>query len=162
MAYRGYSNYIDGNAARVLTMPERDYERRQQSQPERQREHEREYEREQQRETKKKPRKKVSFISMLLTVTSIGLALYLCISYIMLYSSIITTEKQISVIEGQIAELAADNEEAYESIETSVNLKDVYKKAVNELGMVHASKEQVYTYNNKRNDRVIQYSEIPE
>lgn len=158
MAYKRYSNYIDGNAAKVLTMPERDYERRRQNQPER----EREQRREQQRKSKQKPRKKVSFISLLLTMTSIGLAMYMCISYIMLYSNVLTTEKEIATIESQIAELAADNEEAYESIETSVDLKDIYKKATNKLGMVHASKDQVYSYSNKRNDRVIQYSEIPE
>jgi len=158
MAYKRYSNYIDGNAAKVLTMPERDYERRRQNQPER----EREQRREQQRKSKQKPRKKVSFISLLLTMTSIGLAMYMCISYIMLYSNVLTTEKEIATIESQIAELAADNEEAYESIETSVDLKDIYKIATNKLGMVHASKDQVYSYSNKRNDRVIQYSEIPE
>ena len=158
MAYKRYSNYIDGNAAKVLTMPERDYERRRQNQPER----EREQRREQQRKSKQKPRKKVSFISLLLTMTSIGLAMYMCISYIMLYSNVLTTEKEIATIESQIAELAADNEEAYESIETSVDLKDIYKTATNKLGMVHASKDQVYSYSNKRNDRVIQYSEIPE
>lgn len=158
MAYKRYSNYIDGNAAKVLTMPERDYERRRQNQPER----EREQHREQHRKSKQKPRKKVSFISLLLTMTSIGLAMYMCISYIMLYSNVLTTEKEIATIESQIAELAADNEEAYESIETSVDLKDIYKIATNKLGMVHASKDQVYSYSNKRNDRVIQYSEIPE
>ena len=158
MAYKRYSNYIDGNAAKVMTMPERDYERRRQNQPER----EREQRREQQRKSKQKPRKKVSFISLLLTMTSIGLAMYMCISYIMLYSNVLTTEKEIATIESQIAELAADNEEAYESIETSVDLKDIYKIATNKLGMVHASKDQVYSYSNKRNDRVIQYSEIPE
>ena len=88
--------------------------------------------------------------------------MYMCISYIMLYSNVLTTEKEIATIESQIAELAADNEEAYESIETSVDLKDIYKIATNKLGMVHASKDQVYSYSNKRNDRVIQYSEIPE
>ena len=70
--------------------------------------------------------------------------------------------KEISSLQSQIADISADNDEAYKEIDASVDLETVYNKATKEFGMVPAGKGQVYKYKNKKSDRVIQYSDIPE
>lgn len=147
---RRFSQYTDGSAARALEMPDR----------------ERTYTPDTHRNTRKKhkysKRKKVSLFSAAITMASIGLILYMCISYIMLYSDIVMTEKEIAVLESQISEMKADNTEAYDSINSSVDLRKIYKIATKRLGMVHADSDKVFPYDDKRSDRIIQYSDIPE
>lgn len=155
---RKFSQYTDGSAARALEMPDRDgryYPGR-----------ERTYTPDTRRNTRKKhkysKRKKVSLLSVAITMASISLILYMCISYIMLYSDIVMTEKEIAVLESQISEMEANNAEAYDSINSSVDLRKVYKIATKRLGMVHADSDKVFSYDDKRSDRIIQYSDIPE
>ena len=152
---RHYSRYVDGNAARTLPVPEREPARRPQ------------------RTTKRPPkkekyekrvvvRKKVSLLSVAITIASICLAFYICISYVMVFSDIIVTEKQISSIQSDIERAKMENEMQRENIDSSVDLQEIYDIATKKLGMIHAGKDQVYTYKNSRSDRVVQYSDIPE
>lgn len=145
---RGYAGYVNGNTARQIAVPERrqhDYE-------------------EPQRSTKKLPRrrKKVSIISILVTIGAIVASLYLCVSYVMVFSDITATSKKIASLEAKITETTASNEADYEEINSSVDLKTVYDRATKQLGMVPAKRNQVYTYDDQKSDRVIQYSDIPE
>ena len=71
------------------------------------------------------------------------------------------TEKEIATLESQISDLKAKNTEAYDSINSSVDLREVYKIATKKLGMVHADSDKVFSYDDKRSDRIIQYSDIP-
>lgn len=148
---RRYSEYIDGSAARKL------------------REHynsdsytiqEEEISAEQKQHIKR--RKRVNILSVIVMAAAIMASMYLCISYIMAYSEITGTSKDISRLRSEISETQAFNEEAYKEIDASLNLEDVYEKATKEYGMVPADKSQIYTYDNKKSDRVIQYSDIPE
>ncbi len=107
-------------------------------------------------------RRRLNAISVLFTAAAIVASMYLCISYIMSYSNITAMTKEIASLESQISEIRADNEEAYKEIDTSVDLETVYNKATKEFGMVPADKNHVYKYKNKKSDRVIQYSDIPE
>lgn len=152
--YRRYGAYVDGSAARVIPMPER--ERDYTPERERRREDNRK------KKTKVKVRKKVSLLSVSVTMISIALVFYMCVSYVMVYSDVLANEKQIAVLEGTVADMQTENDEAYASVDSSVDLKEVYKKATKKLGMVHAKAGQVYSYDDKRSDRVIQYSDIPE
>ena len=80
----------------------------------------------------------------------------------MIYSNVIITEKDIAALESQIAEMRADNIEAYDNIDSSVDLRKIYKIATKKLGMIHAEPDKQFSYENKRGDRIIQYSDIPE
>ena len=147
------SRYMEGNAARAIEAPERRYNepaRKPVRQPERQPE----------QETIQK-RKKVSLVSVFITLAAIFAAFYMCVNYVMVYSDIIATEKEISKLESSINRMEQDNKAAYESIDSSVDLQEVYKTATEKLGMAHATDSQVYTYDDKLSDRVIQYSDIP-
>ncbi len=153
---RKFSQYTDGSAARVLEIPDRyeDY-------PGREKRRTPDAGRNTRKRHKYSKRKKVSLLSVMITMASIGIILYMCISYIMLYSDIIMTEKEIATLESQISDLKAKNTEAYDSINSSVDLREVYKIATKKLGMVHADSNKVFSYDNKRSDRIIQYSDIP-
>lgn len=144
---KGYSGYIEGNAARQVAAPDK-----------------RRYE-EPQRSTKTLPRrrkKKVSVLSLIVTSAAIFACVYLCVSYVMVYSDITATSKEIASLKAQITETKASNEAAYEEIDSSVDLNAIYERATGKLGMVPAKKNQVFTYNNQKSDRVRQYSDIPE
>lgn len=109
-----------------------------------------------------KRRKRLNILSVIVMAFAIMASMYLCISYIMVYSEITGTSKSISKLRSEISETQAYNEEAHKEIEASLNLEDVYEKATKEYGMVPADKSQIYKYSNKKSDRVVQYSDIPE
>ena len=147
---RRYSEYIDGSAARKLR------ERR----PETYTRPEDEISPEQKQHIKR--RKRLNIMSVIVMAAAIITSLYLCISYIMVYSEITGTSKAISRLRSEITETQAFNDEAHKEIDASLNLEDVYEKATKEYGMVPADKSQIYKYSNKKSDRVIKYSDIPE
>ena len=47
-------------------------------------------------------------------------------------------------------------------IETSINLEEIREIAINELGMVYATKENVILYKNTNQNYVSQYGEVPQ
>ena len=106
-------------------------------------------------------RKKVSIISVILTLGTIFLALYICVFYVNAYSEISSLQKEVDQKKAVIARMEKANELAYEEIDSSVNLRKVYKTATKKLGMVYPSESQIYTYNDKTSGRVIQYAAIP-
>lgn len=146
---RRYSEYIEGNTVRKI-----------QERPESYEVQEYELDREQRKSIKR--RRHINALSVIVMAAAIIASMYLCISYIMVYSEITGTSKDISRLRSTISETQASNDEAYKEIDASLSLEDVYEKATKEYGMVPADKNQVYKYDNKKSDRVIQYSEIPE
>lgn len=144
------SRYMDGNAARAIDAapvrrhvdPERTPERRTRTQ-------------------EAPARKKVSFFSVAFTLVAVVGILYLALSYIMVQSDITMAKKDIAKLESEISQMERNNKEAYESIDASVDLDEVYDIATKRLGMVHATEAQVFTYDDSLSDRVVQYANIP-
>jgi len=98
---------------------------------------------------------------IVLTVAAVC-ALYLCVSYLKLQSSITARLNHIESLEEQIESIKADNDALETRINTSVDLDYVYKVATEELGMVYANKNQVRLYNKTESEYVRQYEDIPE
>lgn len=73
-----------------------------------------------------------------------------------------SSQKQIASLESQLAELRKTNADELNRIETSVNLEEIREIALNELGMVYATEENVVLYENTRQNYVSQYNDIPE
>lgn len=90
------------------------------------------------------------------------LALAVCVLYLQLQTEVTNRSEQITALQQQLASQKEENTTRYNSIMDSMNLNDIRSKAVNELGMVYASKEQVIAYTSPTNDYVKQYEAIPE
>ncbi len=70
--------------------------------------------------------------------------------------------KKISSLETELADLRKTNADDLNRIEASVNLDEIREVAINELGMVYASKENVVLYENTSQNYVSQYEAVPE
>lgn len=73
-----------------------------------------------------------------------------------------STQKQIATLESQLAELKKVNADELNRIETSVNLEEIREIAINELGMVYATQENVVLYKNTTQNYVSQYDSVPQ
>ena len=73
-----------------------------------------------------------------------------------------SSQKTIASLEGQLAELRKTNADDLNRIETSVNLEEIRDIAINELGMVYATAENVVLYENTTQNYVSQYEEMPQ
>ncbi len=98
---------------------------------------------------------------IVLTIAAVC-ALYLCVGYLQLQSSITARLGNIEALEREIETLKNDNDALETRINTSVDLDNVYKIATEELGMVYANKDQVRLYNKTESEYVRQYEDIPE
>ncbi len=73
-----------------------------------------------------------------------------------------SSQKKIASLESELAELKKVNTDELNRIETSVNLEEIRDIAINELGMVYATQENVVLYKNTRQNYVSQYGDIPQ
>lgn len=154
---RGYTNvYIDGNVVRhVEAIPGQKADRRAREQEAR-----RKAARIQAKRNREKAlRMNVPYVSFL-TAVSIA-TVFVCVNFLQLQSEGINYRSQIASLESQLTELKLANDNAYEEAISSVNMEEVKKIAVNELGMSYADEGQIITYSNQDGDYIRQYAEIP-
>lgn len=81
------------------------------------------------------------------------------INYVQLQSEITTTVKQISTMESQLNTMRLTNDENYNRIVSNVDLEEVRKIAIGELGMTYAKEGQIITYENAGSDYMRRVSE---
>lgn len=98
----------------------------------------------------------VAFLTMAVMVFGIFTG-----AYIHIQSEMTARMNQISSLESQIADLKADNDEAYKRINTSVDLDSIRNTAMTEYGMSYANESQIVYYTVNDDDYMNQYSEIP-
>lgn len=155
----GADYYIDGNVVRRMEAAP-DYRRERRERIEREREEELRKRRRTARRNQKKAlrmsRSYVAFLTMAVVVFGVFAGLY-----IYLQSDVTARLKTISSLESQIADLKADNDEAYKRINTAVDLESIRNTAMNELGMSYAKESQIIYYSVGEDDYMNQYSEIP-
>lgn len=152
-------NYIDGNTVRRMeAAPDYRREREERIRREREKEQERRQRaaRRNQERALRTSKSYVAFMTMavLIFATFTGL-------YIKIQSDVTVRMKTISALESQIADVKADNDEAFKRINTSVNLDAVRNTAMTELGMSYAKESQIVYYSVGDDDYMNQYSEIP-
>lgn len=99
----------------------------------------------------------VLFLCMALVATGIIL-----INYIRLQSDITNTVQHISRLEKELNDLKLANDEEYSRITSSVNLDEIKRIAIQELGMQYAEEGQIITFASERNDYVKQIADIPQ
>ena len=154
--------YTQGNAARQVNvmpaMPDYREERRRREQEEQEKElkrQKREFRQAQERALRAN-RRYVFFLSM-------GVAIFglFASAYIQIQSDITARMEIISGLESQIADLKAENDEAYKRINTAIDLDTIKNTAINELGMFYATQEQIVYYTVENDDYMNQYIQIP-
>lgn len=98
-------------------------------------------------------------------VLFLGAALAACgmilVYYIGLQSDITNSVKNISRLESQLNDLKVANEENYSRISSSVDLEEIRRIAIQELGMQYAQEGQIISFASESNDYVKQMAEIP-
>ncbi len=88
-------------------------------------------------------------------------ALFACTQYLQLQSESSNLSKSITAMQQELADAKEANTTRYNAIVNSMNLEEVREKAMNELGMVYASEEQIITYKSPTSNVVTQYAGIP-
>lgn len=155
---RGGQAYVEGSAARAYDVEPL---RREQERKRREEEYQR-----RERERRNPYSERLNFRSTpcicVVLIMAVAAVFYLCFSYVQTQNQLHEQRQQVVAIQSDIAQMKEDNEQEYQTVVDSVDLADVYRKATQELGMVRAKKDQVYTYQNKKSDMVKQYGEIPE
>ncbi len=82
-------------------------------------------------------------------------------SYVKLKSDITNHVTKIAKLESQLYELQLSNDEYYTKIMSGVDLEEIKRIAIAELGMKYAKEGQVVNYTGEGSDYVRQFSEIP-
>ncbi len=112
----------------------------------------------------KKPKKAVHLnlgYVMFLTAAFAVLGFVLT-GYIRLQTDITSSTRRVAQLESTYLEMKLDNEQEYERIVNSVDLNEVKRVAIEELGMHYATEGQIITYTDTMSDYVRQYSDIEE
>ncbi len=99
----------------------------------------------------------VVFLCMALMATGIIL-----VYYIGLQSDITNSVKNISTLEKQLNDLKLANDEEYSRITSGVDLEEIKKIAIQELGMQYAEEGQIISFASENHDYVKQMADIPQ
>ena len=89
------------------------------------------------------------------------LTVMICVNYLKLQARYTSLQKQGTRLETTLDSLKLDNDEEYNRIVSGVNLEHVKTVAMQKLGMVYASQDQIVTYDAAGKDYVKQYQDIP-
>ncbi|MCM1039272.1 MAG: cell division protein FtsL [Ruminococcus sp.] len=99
----------------------------------------------------------VLFLSLALIATG-----WILVGYIRLQSDITNSIQHISKLESDLNDLRLANDEEYNRITSSIDLEEVRRIAIQELGMKYAEEGQIVTYESENSDYVKQIASIPE
>lgn len=144
--------YIDGNTARQLNAEPARRRKKQQKQQV------------QQEKPEIRHEKRVAAFDLkytLFLVVSVGITLGTCFMYMHSNAELTRTEQSVAALQTQLLELQEQNLVLKESLNTTIDLNDVYRTATGKLGMVYADEDQVIYYNSSNSDFVRQYESIP-
>ena len=93
-------------------------------------------------------------------VCALVAAAFILTWYLGLQSDITNSIKNISRMESSLNELKLENDENYSRIDSSINLEEVKRIAIQELGMRYAEEGQIVTFSGEGSDYVRQTGEI--
>lgn len=151
--------FVDGNTVRRMEAAP-DYRRQYRERIEREKEEElrrkKRIARRNQERALRMSRSYVVFLTMAVAVFGVFAG-----SYIKVQSDVTARMKNIAALESQIADLKAENDEAFKRISNSVDLGSVRDRAMEELGMTYAKESQIIYYSVGDDDYMNQYGEIP-
>lgn len=98
----------------------------------------------------------VAFLSVCVVFSALA-----SVSYIQLQSSVSQRMRTIASLEGQVADMKADNDAMNKRLTTSVDLNEIKRTAMDDLGMQYATEDQIVYYSIENNNFMDQYRDIP-
>ena len=110
--------------------------------------------------------KRVACVSLnlpltLLLVAAVAVSVFVGYRYLCLKSSLDMHMNNIKTMESQLDTLRTENDALEKSIDTSVDLNEVYNIATTKLGMVHVNQSNIIQYDKTESEYVKQYEDIP-
>lgn len=112
--------------------------------------------------SKRKNRKvQISPLYGIMVVGAIMIISFVAISYVSLQSQVTSLRNQKGELISQYESMKLANDLYQEEMNSSVDLKEIERIAVEELGMKMAGEGQVMTYTNDFDDYVMQYLDVP-
>ena len=114
------------------------------------------------RRKRKQVRNTLSIPYCLFLAVACVLTLSLGAYYLQQQALATSSQEKIASLEEELAELKKENADELNRIELSVNLEEIRDIAINELGMVYATEENVVLYKSKNQNYVSQYEKIPQ
>lgn len=103
----------------------------------------------------------MSFGYVLFLSCALFMAGVILTGYIGLQSDITNSIKKISSMESELNELRLKNDEEYSRITSNVDLEEVKRIAIQELGMQYAQEGQIVVFSGEGSDYVRQVADIP-
>ena len=100
--------------------------------------------------------------SLLFMAVAMVAAGFILTWYLTLQSDITNSIKNISHLESELNYLKLANDENYSRITSDVNLEEVKRVAIQELGMRYAEEGQIVTFDGEGSDYVRQTGNIPD
>ncbi|MBO7333283.1 MAG: cell division protein FtsL [Lachnospiraceae bacterium] len=116
--------------------------------------------REMEGEKKRQKKMHMSFLYIAFLCAAFFCFGYSLISYIKLQAEINASVDRISAYEIELNNLTLANDDEYSKMVNAVDLEEVKRIAVEELGMVYADENQVITYTRENSDYVRQLQDI--
>jgi len=104
--------------------------------------------------------KKMSPGYVLFLATAVCFTVFILVSYIRMQSQLTVSVKRTAYLESELNALKLTNDEEFERIEASVNLEEIKRIAVEELGMTYAKSGQVVTISDEGSDYVRQMKSL--
>lgn len=145
------AKYINGSAARQLeAVPAR----------ERQEEKKRELSQSARRNREKASRMSLGYVLFLAVATMA--VVVVCFNYLKLHADISDTNSNITKLTSSVDTMTAQNDALDYSINSYTDVNYIIKTAVEELGMVQASKDQISYYKSTESEYMKQFTDIPE
>lgn len=146
--YRGTRNgaYVYGNTARRL-----DVQRQLEQEPRRQLSN----------ETRKNRDKAhhMNFGYVVFLVAAFCTCAFILINYIQLQSELTNRTKALAGLKSELNTMRLENDEAYNRVTNSIDLEEIKRVAIGELGMMYAEEGQIITYSSVTNDYMRQVNE---
>ncbi|MCH5269681.1 MAG: cell division protein FtsL [Lachnospiraceae bacterium] len=86
---------------------------------------------------------------------------YVLIGYIRMQADLTAQVESIATLESRLNNLRLANDEELTRINSSIDLEEIKRIAIGELGMVYAAEGQIINYTNEGSDYVRQLGDIP-
>lgn len=84
---------------------------------------------------------------------------YILVNYLQMQAELTSLTKSVAAKTSTLIDMRADNEEEYNRIVRSIDLEEIRRVAMGDLGMIYAEQEQIVVYESEQYDYMRQVTE---